>query len=228
MDRAQASRQVDWVFAYGSLIWNPEIDFDRAELVKVHGFHRAFCIRSIHHRGTPERPGVVLGLDRGGSCVGMAFRLRPETRAESIDILYEREMQYAVYIPTLVGAALADGTRIRALTFVANRANNAYQRLAEDEILQRMRCCAGQRGANVDYLINTWRSLQQHGVHDEMLARLAQNAGSEVRPAPPPVRVADPGRGAPPVPASPPSAARTGTAAVCTRAPDTTTSDTAA
>ncbi len=186
MDKVQASRQVDWVFAYGSLIWNPEIDFDHAELVRVHGFHRAFCIRSTHHRGTPDRPGVVLGLDRGGSCVGMAFRLRPETRAESIDLLYEREMQYSVYVPMLVGTSLTDGTRIRALTFVANRANIAYQRLAEDEILRRMQCCAGQRGANVDYLLNTWHSLQQRGVHDEMLARLAQNVRLAARATPSP------------------------------------------
>jgi cation transport protein ChaC len=82
----------DWVFGYGSLIWNPEVDFNRSELGRVHGYHRAFCIRSTRYRGTPEQPGVVLGLERGGSCVGVAYQLRHETRRHSIERLYEREM----------------------------------------------------------------------------------------------------------------------------------------
>jgi cation transport regulator ChaC len=88
----------DWVFGYGSLIWNPEVDFNRSELGRVHGYHRAFCIRSTRYRGTPEQPGVVLGLERGGSCVGVAYRLRHDTRRHSIERLYEREMLNRVYV----------------------------------------------------------------------------------------------------------------------------------
>ena len=164
----------DWVFGYGSLIWSPEFDHDEAQLARLHGFHRSFCVRSTRYRGTPEQPGVVLGLDRGGSCTGLAYRLRPATRQQAIEQLYEREMRNRVYTPSLVTVQLDGGLRIDALTFVANRESDAYQRLTEDELLRRLSACCGQRGANRDYLINTERSLAERGVRDAMLARLVQ------------------------------------------------------
>ena len=162
----------DWVFGYGSLIWNPEIEFERAELARVHGYHRAFCISSTHYRGTVEAPGVVLGLDRGGSCVGLAFRLHHASRRRAIEQLYEREMLGDVYVPTLAATTLCDGRQVRALTFVANRASSEYRPLAEREILRRLASCAGRRGPNREYAINTLHALQQRGVHDARLARL--------------------------------------------------------
>lgn len=162
----------DWVFGYGSLIWSPEIDFEQAALARVHGYHRAFCIRSTRYRGTPEAPGVVLGLDRGGSCIGVVYRLRRATRRQSIESLYEREMRNRVYVPTLVAATLRDGRQVRALAFVANRASDAYRRFSETEILERLVRCAGQRGANRDYALNTLHALHERGVHDARLARL--------------------------------------------------------
>lgn len=171
----------DWVFGYGSLIWDPEVDFEHAELGRLHGFHRRFCIRSTRYRGTPQAPGVVLGLDRGGSCIGMAYRLRGDTRHRSIEQLYEREMGNQVYVPTCVGIVLASGERVRALAFVANRESEAYQRLPESEVLRRLTDCCGQRGPNADYLINTVRSLEARGVRDAMLRRLAHKLHS--RPA---------------------------------------------
>ncbi|ODS96719.1 MAG: hypothetical protein ABS56_12480 [Lautropia sp. SCN 69-89] len=172
-----ASVAVDWVFGYGSLIWNPEIDYERAEVARVHGYHRAFCIRSTRYRGTPEQPGLVLGLDRGGSCVGVAYRLDAARRADAIRHLYEREIpdwNERVYLPMVVEARLPCGTRVDALTFAADRDRPSYQRLDDDEILDRIGCCAGQRGANRDYAINTWHALEACGVRDARLERIAR------------------------------------------------------
>ncbi|HEY5633265.1 MAG TPA: gamma-glutamylcyclotransferase [Burkholderiaceae bacterium] len=162
----------DWVFGYGSLIWNPEIDFDRSEIARAHGYHRAFCISSTRYRGTRAAPGVVLGLDRGGSCVGVAMHLHHPRRRDSIARLYEREMLNRVYTPTLVALTLRSGAQIRALSFVANRASPDYQQLTEAQILERLRRCSGERGANRDYALNTLRALEERGVHDARLARL--------------------------------------------------------
>ncbi len=168
---------VDWVFGYGSLIWNPEIEFERAELGRVHGYHRSFCIRSTIYRGTPTQPGLVLGLDRGGSCIGVAYRLNAASRDEAIRRLYEREIpdwNDRVYLPVVIEVRLPNGERVDALAFQADRERPAYQRLGDDEILKRLGCCAGQRGANRDYAINTWRALAAHGVRDTRLERIAR------------------------------------------------------
>jgi glutathione-specific gamma-glutamylcyclotransferase len=164
----------DWVFAYGSLIWDPGFDFEDATLASVHGYHRAFCIRSTRFRGTPEEPGVVLGLDRGGSCIGMAFRLKAESRRQAIETLYEREMTGKVYVPKVLGATTRCGRHVQALAFVANRASVAYERLSDAEIVRRLSCCRGLRGLNGDYAIRTWRSLTERGVHCPHLARVGR------------------------------------------------------
>jgi cation transport protein ChaC len=164
----------DWVFAYGSLIWDPGFDFHDVRLAQVHGYHRAFCIRSTRYRGTPEHPGVVLGLDRGGSCIGMAFRLHPASRTAAVDALYEREMTGGVYVARILSCVLPDGQRVQALAFVANRASSSYERLDEDEIVRRLTACCGQRGRNREYALRTWRSLAEHGVHCPHLGRVGQ------------------------------------------------------
>ena len=166
----------DWVFGYGSLIWNPEFDFERAALARAHGYHRAFCIRSTRYRGTPEQPGLVLGLDRGGSCVGVAYRLPAASRDEAIARLFAREIPdpaARVYLPRVIEVRLHDGCRVPALTFLADRSRPSYARLGDAEILQRLIGCHGQRGANRDYALSTWKALEAHGVRDPALARLA-------------------------------------------------------
>jgi cation transport protein ChaC len=169
----------DWVFAYGSLIWDPGFAFEATHLAQVHGYHRTFCIRSTRYRGTPDAPGVVLGLDRGGSCIGMAFRLDPEHRVAAIEALYEREMLNNVYVPTVLNATLRSGThageRVRALGFVANRNSPSYERLADAEIVRRLSDCCGQRGHNRDYALRTLQSLDDHGVHCPHLARIGRH-----------------------------------------------------
>ena len=164
----------DWVFGYGSLIWDPGFEFLESYLGQVHGYHRTFCIRSTRYRGTPEQPGVVLGLDRGGSCIGMVFRLSADSRRRAIDALYEREMTGGVYVARMLSAVLGDGRRVHALAFVANRASPSYERLNDDEIVDRLSSCCGQRGRNREYALRTWRSLADHGVHCPHLGRVGR------------------------------------------------------
>jgi cation transport protein ChaC len=168
---------VDWVFGYGSLIWNPEIEFEQAALARLHGWHRSFCVSSTRYRGTADEPGVVLGLDRGGSCVGIAYRLRDESREDAIRHLYEREIpdwETRVYRALVAEVRLGDGSSVRALTFAADRARPSYARLSDDEIVRRLQLCCGRRGANLEYALNTWRALEAHGVRDARLGRLVR------------------------------------------------------
>lgn len=169
-----AEVDADWVFGYGSLIWNPDFDFEQAHLARAWGYHRAFCVRSTRYRGTPERPGVVLGLDRGGSCIGVAYRLMPDSRTEAIERLFAREIpdpDTGIYLARQIAVELPDGTRVQALTFVADRGRHSYQRLSDAEVIERLHTCHGQRGPNRDYAINTWDALRQRGVHDARLLR---------------------------------------------------------
>jgi cation transport protein ChaC len=169
---ANLALEFDWVFGYGSLIWDPGFSHTETSLARVHGWHRAFCIHSTLYRGTPDAPGIVLGLDRGGCVDGVVFRLDPSTRREAIDYLYAREMPNRVYQARVVEARLIDGRVARALTFVADRHNASYVRLTEDEVVRRLLCCCGERGPNRDYAINTWEALARLGVHDDGLGSL--------------------------------------------------------
>ena len=163
-----------WAFAYGSLIWHPDFEYTERHRVRIHGYHRAFCISSTRYRGTPELPGVVLGLDRGGSCHGVAYRLKPGLEVQIVEGLYQREMPNHVYTPKLLPVRLADGRRIEALTFVARRDHHSYQRLSSDEILRRLSSCRGGRGHNREYAINTWHALREWGIEDAGLGAIAR------------------------------------------------------
>jgi cation transport protein ChaC len=175
--------RASWVFAYGSLIWNPGFEYCRAELARLHGYHRSFCIGSTRYRGTPERPGVVLGLDRGGACIGVAYELAQSSREAALEELLRREIPNwaeRVYRPTTVRIRLASGEPVQALTFVAERASRWYRRLPDAELLVTLREAHGQRGPNRDYAINTWQALRARGVHDARLERLAQLVESAI------------------------------------------------
>lgn len=163
-----------WVFGYGSLIWHPDFDYAERHLVRVYGYHRAFCINSTRYRGTPEAPGVVLGLDRGGSCHGVAYRIEPGAEVEIVERLYQREMPNHVYTPRLLPVRLRDGRSIEAITFVARRDHQSYMRLSHPEILRRLSSCRGRRGHNREYAINTWRALREWGIEDAGLAAIAR------------------------------------------------------
>jgi cation transport protein ChaC len=167
-----------WVFAYGSLIWNPEIPVVDGHLGRVDGYHRRLCISSTRYRGTQERPGVVLGLDRGGSCLGMAWEVQGEKVSAVLAQLWSREMRNGAYQPRAVKVQLRNGRPVRALCFVARRSHPAYVRLSQDEILARVHRCAGERGANREYLQHTVVALQRHGIEDRNLSRLFALLGS--------------------------------------------------
>lgn len=161
-----------WIFGYGSLIWRPDFPFEERHRARLHGFHRRFCIYSYRYRGTPERPGLVLGLDRGGSCVGMAFRVAA-AQAEAVShALWAREMVTAAYRPATVRVAIA-GRTVGAGTFIADSRHRQY--CADRDLDGQARMIAfghGTSGANADYLANTLVHLRELGIRDERLEAL--------------------------------------------------------
>jgi cation transport protein ChaC len=164
-----------WVFGYGSLIWNP--GFGHAERVpgSLRGYHRALCVYSHVHRGTPERPGLVFGLDRGGSCRGIAYRVEPGLVEATVAYLRAREQVTSIYIETQANVLLQDGRRVRALTYVIDPRHPQYaSRLDHDSLLHFVRQGHGISGPNSDYVRNTQAHLVELSIRDAVLERLAQ------------------------------------------------------
>lgn len=165
------------VFGYGSLIWRPGFDHAGAELGVLRGYHRSFCLRSTRYRGTVARPGLVLGLDRGGACRGMVFRVEAARAAEVLAYLDDRELPDGaeiVYRRRWVDVRLAaSGRVVRAVTYVANRACRNYcGRLASGEAAAIIAAGHGAMGSNRDYLLNTVEHLRALGVRDRGLERI--------------------------------------------------------
>ncbi len=165
-----------WLFAYGSLIWNPAIVHDERRLATVHGYHRRFCLRSRLNRGTPERPGLVLGLEHGGSCRGVVYRI-PSDRVEAeLRLLWRREMMLGSYVPHWLHAA-AGGERLRAVGFVVNHRSSGYAaNLPDPMIIEILARSSGRFGKGLDYLRQTAAGLTASGILDrriEQLDRLA-------------------------------------------------------
>jgi cation transport protein ChaC len=167
-----------YVFAYGSLIWNPGFPYASRHLALVRGLHRRFCLWSHRYRGTPERPGLVLGLDRGGSCMGVAYRVPESRRAEVLDYLDDRELpdgSEQVYDRRAVRLTLADQDHrpATAITYVARRACRMYcGPLAPEDAARTIAAASGQTGTNRDYLANTVAHLREFGVRDRALERI--------------------------------------------------------
>jgi len=172
-----------WIFGYGSLMWRPDFPFvDRARAL-VHGYHRAFCVYSHVYRGTRERPGLVLGLDNGGSCTGVAYRVAADHAEAAVEYLIRREMVTRVYMPRWVTARIGD-TTIRAHTYTAAHNHVQYAgRLSEDEALRLILQGHGRSGPNTEYLSNTVSHLDALGISDQPLRRLHKLATRQT-PAP--------------------------------------------
>ncbi len=162
-----------WIFAYGSLIWRPGFPYLEAVPARLLGYHRSLCVYSHVHRGTPERPGLVLGLDRGGSCRGLAFRIDAEREAEVLAYLDQREMVTSVYVRRRLPIAMPQG-RVPAWCYVVRRDHVQYAgKLPTARWLELIRHSVGQSGRNVEYVINTVRHLEELGVIDRPLRDLA-------------------------------------------------------
>jgi cation transport protein ChaC len=166
-----------WVFGYGSLMWRPGFPFIEQVPARVIGLHRSLCVYSFVHRGTPERPGLVLGLDRGGACRGIAFRVAETNRAATIAYLRGREQVTKVYRETVRSALLTGKPerRVDAVCYVVDRGHPQYAgRLTIDEQLRHIRQAHGQSGANPDYVLSTVAALEALGCRDEELHSLAE------------------------------------------------------
>ncbi len=167
-----------WVFGYGSLMWRPGFPYQERGLAAIRGYHRALCVYSYVHRGTPERPGLVLGLDRGGACKGIAFRVAAADAAETVAYLRGREQVTMVYVERRLNARLADGRQVRALSYVVDQKHEQYAgRLPDEDVLHHVRNGVGISGANPEYVISTYRHLEEIGVDDAHLARLSLALG---------------------------------------------------
>jgi cation transport protein ChaC len=163
-----------WVFAYGSLIWRPGFSYLERRTARLVGAHRALCVYSWVHRGTPEQPGLVLGLDRGGTCRGVAYRVAAADRDAVVAYLREREQVTSVYRESMREIRFVDGSSARALTYVVDRAHAQYSgKLDEETQLRIVSRAEGRSGPNREYVINTASHLVDLGIPDAQLYRLA-------------------------------------------------------
>lgn len=167
-----------WVFAYGSLIWNPIFPFVEKRLARVYGYHRSLCLWSRVGRGTPDHPGLVLALDNGGACAGLAYRIAAENVREEMRLLWRREMVTGSYIPTWVKARTPQGA-VAAIAFVMNHRSVAYAgKLAAQEAARCIASASGLHGACSEYLTRTLGGLREHGIEDPSLCEVELAMGA--------------------------------------------------
>ena len=169
-----------WVFAYGSLMWRPGFAIEEAVRARLTGWRRCFCIYSVHHRGTPERLGMVLGLDRGGVCEGLAYRVAAPQAAAIRAYLRDREQVSGVYREALLPVELErhPPAEVMALAFIVERSHPAYAgRLPLSLQARLIRGGKGLSGANLDYLVSTVRHLAELGIRERDLERLVTLVG---------------------------------------------------
>jgi cation transport protein ChaC len=165
-----------WVFGYGSLMWRPDFDYLERRPARLLGAHRALCVFSHVHRGTPEKPGLVLGLDRGGSCRGIAFRVETSKREATIAYLREREQATRVYRESTRTIILLDEPEadVRALCYLVDRAHAQYAgALTRERQLELVQQGHGRSGINRDYVLATVKELEALGIRDATLEWLA-------------------------------------------------------
>ena len=164
-----------WVFGYGSLMWNPGFEHVEAVPARMGGVHRSPCIYSWVHRGTQQRPGIVLGLDEGGMCSGLAFRVRESDRDAVVSYLRERELVTNVYVESIRHAQLHTGGTVACLTYVVDRYHEQYAgRLELHELVDIISGATGKSGRNEDYFFDTARQLDAMGIEDDTMDAIAK------------------------------------------------------
>ena len=162
-----------WVFGYGSLIYNPIIDHKQRVTASIYGYRRRFCLWTKIGRGSPDCPGLVLSLDRGGSCKGVAFQLNPQNAIVELDLLWRREMMTMAYQPRLLSLHTDIGLK-RGLAFVANPTRPAYaQPMPFEATVEVVAHAAGFNGPCREYLYDTVKGMQASGIRDQQLEKLA-------------------------------------------------------
>ncbi|MGQ3672344.1 gamma-glutamylcyclotransferase [Xanthobacter sp. TB0136] len=158
-----------WVFAYGSLMWNPGFDYAERCEARLIGAHRALCVYSYHYRGTPEAPGLVLGLEDGGACHGIAYRIEPQHWEQTYAYLTEREQVSGVYREAVKRIHMMDGSgrTAPALAYLAHQGHAQYAgALTREEQLHLVRRSHGRAGPNADYVISTVSELERLGIEE--------------------------------------------------------------
>jgi cation transport protein ChaC len=164
-----------WVFGYGSLIWRPGFAHVETQRARLHGYRRSLCVYSFVHRGTRERPGLVLGLDRGGSCIGLAFRVPGDLRDEVITYLRERELVTNVYLERMLKVRLDSGETVDAVAYIVDRQHEQYAgALDAVDAAAVVRGAVGQSGNNEDYVLSTLEHLKALGIRDHWLEDVAR------------------------------------------------------
>ena len=161
-----------YIFAYGSLLWNPTVDYEEECLAKIYGFHRSFCMKTNLGRGSFKKPGLMLGLDRGGSCRGSALKLKKSEAIKNIDILFRREMVTGAYKPKLLKTILEDGRKVISLAFTVDKKHkNYFQNKAIQTKANMISNAHGFLGTCEEYFSNTLQSLSELNIVDsEMIA----------------------------------------------------------
>jgi cation transport protein ChaC len=171
-----------WIFAYGSLMWNPNFGFDARHVATIRGYHRSFRVWSRVNRGTPENPGLVLTLECGGSCRGLVYRIAADRVQEEMHAIWKREMSFASYRPKWLNCVVGDEP-IRALAFTVNRACPGYSGEIPTEVMVNAIASAkGRYGPAHDYLFKTTETLRAHGIRDSRVEHLANLVRARLEP----------------------------------------------
>ena len=172
-----------WIFGYGSLMWRPELETAERRIATIRGWHRRFCLWQYRFRGTRDKPGLMLALDRGGACKGVAYRIDGPGLKAKLAGVWRRELIAKGYLPHVLTATTSDGP-VKALTFIANRAGARYAGLiAEAEVASFIAQACGENGPSAEYLMETVARCEELGIHDRALWRLQCMVAEKLAPA---------------------------------------------